>query len=80
MRAVKEYSLGLIIIIGVLSIININCSHIPHKMASMASSSYPGCLYFVETNKKLIALTIDDGPDPNTTHEILDVLKGMPDE
>lgn len=32
------------------------------------------CLFFVETDEPVIALTIDDGPDPETTPAILDVL------
>lgn len=31
--------------------------------------------YFVETGEPVVALTIDDGPDPVTTPKILDVLK-----
>jgi len=32
-------------------------------------------LYFVETQEPVVALTIDDGPDPVATPEILDVLR-----
>lgn len=35
----------------------------------------PEVLYFVETARPLVALTIDDGPDPVATPRILDVLK-----
>jgi peptidoglycan/xylan/chitin deacetylase (PgdA/CDA1 family) len=35
----------------------------------------PEVLYFVETQEPVVALTIDDGPDPVATPEILDVLK-----
>ena len=35
----------------------------------------PEVLYSVTTQAKLVALTIDDGPDPVTTPKILDVLK-----
>jgi peptidoglycan/xylan/chitin deacetylase (PgdA/CDA1 family) len=34
----------------------------------------PEVVYFVETEEPVVALTIDDGPDPATTPEILDVL------
>lgn len=34
----------------------------------------PEVLYSVDTDQKLIALTIDDGPDPHSTELILDVL------
>ena len=35
----------------------------------------PQVLYFVDTHAKAVALTIDDGPDPVTTTQILDVLE-----
>jgi peptidoglycan/xylan/chitin deacetylase (PgdA/CDA1 family) len=36
---------------------------------------YPGCLYRVPTAARLVALTIDDGPDPSTTPLILAELR-----
>jgi peptidoglycan/xylan/chitin deacetylase (PgdA/CDA1 family) len=36
---------------------------------------YPGCLYRVPTEAQLVALTIDDGPDPSTTPLILAELR-----
>lgn len=35
----------------------------------------PGPLFSVETLTPLVALTIDDGPDPHTTQKILEVLE-----
>lgn len=35
----------------------------------------PEVLYFVETDRPAVALTIDDGPDPASTQTILDVLE-----
>lgn len=35
---------------------------------------YPGCLYRVHTDRPIVALTIDDGPDAVTTGLILDEL------
>ena len=35
---------------------------------------HPDVLYSVTTDKPLIALTIDDGPDPTSTQRILEVL------
>ena len=34
----------------------------------------PGAVFFAQTEQPLVALTIDDGPRPQTTDEILDVL------
>lgn len=36
---------------------------------------YPGCLYRVPTHDRLVALTLDDGPDAITTPMILTVLR-----
>jgi peptidoglycan/xylan/chitin deacetylase (PgdA/CDA1 family) len=36
---------------------------------------YPGCLYRVPTRARLIALTVDDGPDPVSTPLILTELR-----
>ncbi len=36
---------------------------------------YPGALYSVRTQEPVVALTIDDGPDPATTPQILDILR-----
>lgn len=47
----------------------------PRSLFSMATSILPGVLYFTETDQKLIALTIDDGPDARTTPQILDILQ-----
>jgi peptidoglycan/xylan/chitin deacetylase (PgdA/CDA1 family) len=36
---------------------------------------YPGCLYQVPTQERLVGLTIDDGPDPASTPLILNELR-----
>lgn len=41
---------------------------------SIATSVSPGVVYFANTNKKVVALTIDDSPDFLTTPGILDTL------
>lgn len=35
----------------------------------------PNVIYSIDTDEAIVALTIDDGPDPKTTAEILDVLR-----
>lgn len=35
----------------------------------------PGTYFMVHTQEKVVALTFDDGPDPNFTEQILNVLK-----
>ncbi len=53
------------------------CSHQaePRWLVRALPGSYPDVVYFVPTEVKAIALTIDDGLDPQTTPLILDVLK-----
>jgi len=43
-------------------------------MAALAKLS-PAVVYFVETEKQAVALTIDDGPDAVATPKILDLLR-----
>jgi peptidoglycan/xylan/chitin deacetylase (PgdA/CDA1 family) len=51
-----------------------SCSYLTHSIASRAAATFPGCYYFADTDEKIIALTIDDGPDSITTPDILSVL------
>jgi peptidoglycan-N-acetylglucosamine deacetylase len=43
----------------------------PAWLIDRLATWYPGCLYRVSTQAPLVALTIDDGPDPGTTPLIL---------
>jgi peptidoglycan-N-acetylglucosamine deacetylase len=47
----------------------------PNWLIPQLARRYPGCLYQVQTRQKIVALTIDDGPDPVTTPAILDQLR-----
>jgi hypothetical protein len=54
----------------------------PPWMLDQAARLYPGCLYRVTTREPLVALTLDDGPDPAATSLILEQLRrhaGCPD-
>lgn len=55
----------------------LGCSHQaePRWLVRALPGDYPDVVYFVPTKEKAIALTIDDGVDPETTPTILDVLK-----
>jgi peptidoglycan/xylan/chitin deacetylase (PgdA/CDA1 family) len=46
----------------------------PEWIFTKLSQRSPDVLYSVETNQPVVALTIDDGPDPETTPLILDIL------
>jgi peptidoglycan/xylan/chitin deacetylase (PgdA/CDA1 family) len=47
----------------------------PDWLIPRLARRYPGCLYQVPTKQKIVALTIDDGPDPRSTPAILDQLR-----
>jgi peptidoglycan/xylan/chitin deacetylase (PgdA/CDA1 family) len=46
----------------------------PAWLFDALSALFPGCLYRVKTDAPLVALTIDDGPDPATTPLLLSEL------
>ena len=35
---------------------------------------YPEAIFRIKTDEKLLCLTFDDGPDPDSTPELLDLL------
>jgi peptidoglycan-N-acetylglucosamine deacetylase len=47
----------------------------PLWLLDWLAARYPGCLYRAPTQSRLIALTLDDGPDPATTPLILAELR-----
>lgn len=47
----------------------------PRWLVPRIGATSPGCLYFVKTDQRAVALTIDDGPDLERTPAILNVLR-----
>jgi len=47
----------------------------PRWLVPRIAARSPRCLYEVPTPEPVVALTIDDGPDPANTRDILDVLR-----
>ncbi len=47
----------------------------PDWLIDQLARRHPGCLYRVPTQTPLVALTIDDGPDPSSTPLILAELR-----
>jgi peptidoglycan-N-acetylglucosamine deacetylase len=47
----------------------------PRWLVPRIARRSPGCLYVVPTSERVVALTLDDGPDPVHTPEILEVLR-----
>lgn len=46
----------------------------PRWLLRALPGEYPDVTYFVPTQEKLLAITLDDGPDPAVTGELLDLL------
>jgi peptidoglycan/xylan/chitin deacetylase (PgdA/CDA1 family) len=66
----------LLLALTTLSVL-LGCTHQaePRWLVRALPGDYPDVVYYVPTEEKAIALTIDDGMDPQTTPAILDVLK-----
>jgi peptidoglycan-N-acetylglucosamine deacetylase len=47
----------------------------PRWLVPRVAERFPGCLYEVQTSAAAVALTIDDGPDPATTSDLLRELR-----
>jgi peptidoglycan/xylan/chitin deacetylase (PgdA/CDA1 family) len=47
----------------------------PRTLTGAAAAMFPGCRYDVRIAQPIVALTIDDAPDPKTTPAILDTLR-----
>jgi peptidoglycan/xylan/chitin deacetylase (PgdA/CDA1 family) len=47
----------------------------PDKVVAILAKHSPDVVYLVDTQEPVVALTIDDGPDPVGTPRILDVLR-----
>lgn len=69
--------LRLVFLAALTTPILLGCTHNaePRWLVRALPGDYPEIVYFVPTQEKAIALTIDDGLDPDTTPAILDALK-----
>jgi peptidoglycan-N-acetylglucosamine deacetylase len=47
----------------------------PRWLVPLVAARSPRCLYAVPTREKVVALTLDDGPDPAHTPEVLSLLR-----
>jgi peptidoglycan/xylan/chitin deacetylase (PgdA/CDA1 family) len=70
-------SLAITLCAAALTLLLAACTHYaePRWLVRALPGSYPEVVYFVPTDARAIALTIDDGLDPETTPQILDVLE-----
>lgn len=65
--------------LGVLGVVGLSVGAMlarpPSRLFDWLAARYPGCLYRVPLPSRLVALTLDDGPDPATTPLILAELE-----
>jgi peptidoglycan/xylan/chitin deacetylase (PgdA/CDA1 family) len=66
---------GLVVAGGLLAITGAIVWTAPDWLIERLPRWFPGCLYQVPTQKRVVALTIDDGPDPASTPLILAELR-----
>ncbi|MEO1133192.1 MAG: polysaccharide deacetylase family protein [Cyanobacteria bacterium J06639_1] len=71
-RRRKWRAFGVGISLGLLAIAAVLLR--PHGLVRAIARLSPDVVFFIETERRAIALTIDDAPDPATTPDILDVL------
>ncbi|MGH7578549.1 MAG: chitin deacetylase family protein [Gemmatimonadales bacterium] len=67
--------IGLVLVCGVLVAGGAVLWTAPGWLIGVLARRYPGCLYQVPAEARLVALTIDDGPDPVSTPLILTELR-----
>ncbi len=47
----------------------------PFSLTSRIAASHPECVFYASTSSRVVALTVDDGPDSSTTPQILNLLR-----
>ena len=63
---IQLYWVGLLLLAGACT---------PRPLVRLAERKFPGCIYDVRTKEKVVALTLDDGPDATTTPKLLNILQ-----
>ncbi len=71
MKRLIKYLIASVFLLGAI-LVGVVCN--PKPLVYRLAYHSPDVLYFVKTEEKIIALTIDDGPHPMVTPKILDVL------
>jgi peptidoglycan/xylan/chitin deacetylase (PgdA/CDA1 family) len=72
---VRAQTIGFALVGGLLVAAGAVLSNPPDWFLKSLGRRYPGCLYHVPTQERLVALTVDDGPDPVSTPLILAQLR-----
>ena len=63
------------LLILLLLVLSLGISFLSQNISLPSLVRSPGTYFMVHTQEKVVALTFDDGPDPNYTGLVLDVLK-----
>jgi peptidoglycan/xylan/chitin deacetylase (PgdA/CDA1 family) len=63
---------GLLFLTTLLMVSSLGCT--PRPLVQELARAHPGCVYELDSRKKIVALTIDDGPDAVTTPRLLKLL------
>ena len=63
-----------LLLLGAAASASLSCAAAVRWQVRHLAHDNPDVLYSVETSAKTLALTIDDGPDPDTTPALLDLL------
>ena len=71
----RRSKVGFVVVGGLLAATGAVLWTAPEWLVKRLARWYPGCLYQVSTQAPLVALTIDDGPDPVSTPLILAELR-----
>ena len=74
MKRLIKYLIASVLLLGAI-LVGVVCN--PKPLVHRLAYHSPDVLYFVKTEEKIIALTIDDGPHPVVTPKILDVLNEL---
>src|SRR5215218_281029 len=61
--------------VTILAILAVALWTAPRWLVPRLAARSPRCLYLVDTSERLVALTLDDGPDAAHTPAILDMLR-----
>jgi peptidoglycan/xylan/chitin deacetylase (PgdA/CDA1 family) len=71
----RARTVGFVVAGGLLVATGVVLGTAPSWLIERLARWYPGCLYQVPTQERLVGLTIDDGPDPASTPLILNELR-----
>ncbi len=76
MRSRTGFKIGIVLIVLFLVAAGLVVFQ-PYSIIAALAKRSPEVTYFIATEKPVVALTIDDGPDPVTTTRILDLLRQL---